>query len=57
MFTKEELNIIGLIVSQAPIKGSDAKTIAALLDKIAALLNTPELTDEQVAEFQRTAER
>ena len=42
MFTTAELNIIGLIVSQAPIKGSDAKTIAALLDKIAALLQEPQ---------------
>ena len=38
MFTKEELNALALIVSAAPVTGKDAKFIAALLDKIAGLL-------------------
>jgi hypothetical protein len=46
MFTKEELNTLGIIVSQAPIKGQDAKFIAALLDKIAGLLNQPNVPQD-----------
>lgn len=42
MFSKEELNAIGLIVSQAAIKGSDAAFIAALLKKIEGLINAPD---------------
>lgn len=38
MFSKEELNAIGVIVSNAPIKGSDAAFIAALLAKIDRLV-------------------
>ena len=37
MFTKEELNTIGIIVSAAQIAGKDARLIVALLDKITAL--------------------
>lgn len=38
MFDKAELNALAIIVSNAPISGKDAKFIAALMDKIAALL-------------------
>jgi hypothetical protein len=37
--TKEELNALGVIVANAPIKGSDAAFIAELLRKIEAALN------------------
>ena len=42
MFTKEELNALGVIVSAAQVSGKDAKFIAALLDKIASLLQEPQ---------------
>lgn len=42
MFSKDELNVLGLIVAQAPIKGSDAAFIAALLDKIKGLIDAPD---------------
>lgn len=42
MFSKDELNAIGLIVSQAATKGSDASFIAALLAKIKGLIDAPD---------------
>jgi len=42
-FTKEELNVIGLMVSNAPISGKDAAFVAALLDKLGRMLNTQEV--------------
>lgn len=42
MFSKDELNALGIIVSAAQVTGKDAKFIAALLDKIAGLLNEAE---------------
>ena len=44
MFDKTELNALAIIVSAAQVTGKDAKFIAALLDKIAGLLNEPEPT-------------
>ena len=44
MFSREELNALGIIVSAAQVTGKDAKFIASLLDKIAGLLNEPEPT-------------
>ena len=38
-FTPEELNAIGMMVSAAPISGKDAKFVAALLDKVQAMIN------------------
>ena len=45
-FTQEELNALGVIVSAAQVSGKDAKFIAALLDKIAAMLNAEALAPE-----------
>lgn len=42
VFTKEELNALGIMVSNAPIKGSDSKFVANLLDKIMAALQAPD---------------
>lgn len=39
MFSKEELNALGVIVSQATISGKDAKFIVNLLEKIEKELN------------------
>ena len=41
-FTKEELNALGVMVSNAPISGKDAAFVAALLEKIKRLLEQPE---------------
>jgi hypothetical protein len=45
-FTKEELNALGLIVSDAKISGKDAPFIAALLEKIAAMLQSKDALDD-----------
>lgn len=42
LFTKEELNALGIMVSNTPIKGSDGKFVANLLDKIQAALQAPD---------------
>lgn len=52
MFTEEELNAIGLMVSNAPIAGKDAKFISALLDKVAAMLT--ECREAKVADVEVT---
>jgi hypothetical protein len=41
-FTKEELNALGVMVSNAPISGKDAAFVATLLEKIKRLLEQPE---------------
>lgn len=50
VFSKEELNAMGVIISNAPIKGSDAAFIAALLAKI------ERMTKEENAPAAPTAE-
>ena len=40
--TREELNALGVMVSNAPISGKDAAFVAALLEKIKRLLEQPE---------------
>jgi hypothetical protein len=37
-FTREELNALGVMVSNAPIAGKDAAFVAALLEKIKQML-------------------
>jgi hypothetical protein len=38
-FTREELNALGVMVSNAPISGKDAAFVAALLEKIKQMLD------------------
>lgn len=52
MFTEEELNAIGLMVSNAPIAGKDAKFVSNLLDKVAAML--AERQETKVADVEVT---
>jgi hypothetical protein len=42
-FTKEELNALGVMVSNAPISGKDAPFVAALLEKIKRMMESEEL--------------
>lgn len=49
-FTKEELNALGVMVANAPIKGSDGRFVADLLDKIQAMMqqeDKPECSEQQ----------
>jgi hypothetical protein len=45
-FTPEELNALGVMVSNAPISGKDAAFVAALLEKIKRMM---EQEDVQVS--------
>jgi hypothetical protein len=45
-FTPEELNALGVMVSNAPISGKDAPFVAALLEKIKRMM---EQEDVQVS--------
>ena len=42
-FTREELNALGVMVSNAPISGKDAPFVAALLEKIKRMMESEEL--------------
>jgi hypothetical protein len=42
-FTIEELNALGVMVSNAPISGKDAAFVAALLEKIKRMMESEEL--------------
>jgi hypothetical protein len=42
-FTKEELNALGVMVSNASISGKDAPFVAALLEKIKRMMEQEEL--------------
>jgi hypothetical protein len=47
-FNKDELNAIGLMVSNAAISGKDAAFVAALLAKIQRMLNAASAPKEDV---------
>ena len=42
-FTPEELNALGVMVSNAPISGKDAPFVAALLEKIKRMMQSEDL--------------
>jgi hypothetical protein len=48
-FTKEELNAIAVMVSNAPIAGKDAKFVSGILDKIEASINQPKENQDEKA--------
>ena len=47
MFDKEELIFIGTAILEAPVQGKNAWRVAALLEKIEKLVNTPENESEE----------
>ena len=47
-FTKEELNALGVIVSNAPISGKDAPFVANLLAKIGSMIQAEDAPAEGI---------
>ena len=45
MFTKQELGVIGQLISKTDIKGADALTVAVLLQKIDKLIKEPKIVE------------